>query len=507
MKKIIVALLVCVFVFASVSCSPKNESEESVNIPENADVVLEIAKESNGKTVYAVGTELDPHFFSQNVGLKGYSNGQFWECKEDDWALIESRIADMRLRRIRCMLLPSWYVISSENVKVGSYNWNSKEMRSLYKTLDTAKKFGMTVNVTFWGCDVAFMRDNSSSWATPPNEQSEQDCVDSFADCVKYLIEEKGYDCIKEVTLFNEPNSVYSGTVASACKKYCDLCVKLDESFRAKGIRDKVLFNLSDDARDCAWLAITLQNLEGIIDIANSHTYSFGDTCNEKGEIIARMSNKDICYDLPNYNLNDYKSYVSDYDVPHMWGEFGTINGVDSHKTLDKYTARRGLDVARIALNMFNMGGVGVSYWVLFSQYYSANEFSSGKIMDMGLWGFADEGYKCRPVYYSYSMMTRFIEPGDAIYPIVSEDGSVVAVAFGKEDKWSYCVVNNGETDKQIAFVNRAGKPTKLNRYVYEESSVPDDNQVIGSDLELTSDGRVLSDALPSYSFAVYTNR
>lgn len=413
----------------------------------------------------------------------------------------------MRLERIRCMLLPSWYVISADNIRQGVYDWESKEMKSFYKTLDTAMKFGMTVNVTFWGCNVGFMRDASSQWVTPPNEESEQDCVDCFADCIKYLIEDKGYTCIKEVTLFNEPNSIYSGTVASACKRYCDLCEKLDDSFKKKGIRDKVLFNLSDDARDCAWLAITLQNLEGIINIANSHTYSFGDACNEKGEVITRMSNKEICYDLPNYNLNSYKEFVSEYNVPHMWGEFGTLNGLDSHKTMDKYTARRGLDVARIALNMFNMGSVGVSYWVLFSQYYSAGDFSSGKIMDMGLWGFADEEYNCRPVYYSYSMITRFINKGDCIYPVYSEDDNIVAVAFGNGDKWSYCVVNNADASKKIAFVNRAGKPVTLNRYIYDENNVPTDNKVISSDGIITAEERVLSDNIPAFSFAIYTNK
>lgn len=506
LKKLFIVILSLLFVFQAAGCSDHSE-DATGNIPEDADVVLEIEKDSSGKTVYAVGAELDPHFFSQNVGLSGVNNGTAWECKESDWNLVESRIADMNLKRIRCMLLPSWYVISAENVRQGVYNWDSKEMNSFYKTLDTAKKFGMTVNVTFWGCNVGFMRDESSQWVTPPNAKSEQECVDSFADCIKYLIESKGYDCIKEVTLFNEPNSIYGGTVASACKRYCDLCEKLDEAFRKKGIRDKVLFNLSDDARDCAWLAITLQNLEGIIDIANSHTYSFGDACNEKGEVIARMSNKDICYDLPNYNLNAYKEFVSEYDVPHMWGEFGTLNGLDSHSTMDKYTARRGLDVARIALNMFNMGSVGVSYWGLFCQYYASSDFASGKIMDMGLWGFADEGYKCRPVYYSYSMMTRFIEQGDSIYPLYSEDDNIVAVAFGKNDKWSYCVVNNAEESKKIAFVNRAGKPTELKRYVYEESNVPEDNEVISSNGIVNADERVLADEVPSFSFVIYTNK
>ena len=65
------------------------------------------------------------------------------------------------------------------------------------------------------------------------------------------------------------------------------------------------------------------------------------------------MSNQEICYDLPHYNLNEWKQWADEYpNVPHIWGEFGTCNGAGSHQTFDKYTPERGLEIARIALNM-----------------------------------------------------------------------------------------------------------------------------------------------------------
>ena len=417
----------------------------------------------------------------------------------------------MNLKRIRVMLLPSWFVINETNTKAGIYDWDSECMQSLYRVLDTAMKFDIKVNITMWGIDSGssgFMRqEGTSDWVTVPGEGYEELFVTCFADCIKYLLEEKKYTCVREITLYNEPNSLYKGNKGN--EEYCALCTKMHEAFQEKEIRDKVLFNLSDDARDYIWLAKTLMNLEGIIDVANSHIYTFGDTYNAETQTSNRdMSNREICYELANYNLSLRKEWTDQYpDIPHIWGEFGTSNGSGSHQTSDKLSPERGLEIARIGLNFFNMGSQGMSYWVLFSQYYNRSDYNIDKIMDMGLWGFADEGYQCRPVFYSYSMMTRFIEESDMIFPIVSEDENIVAVAFRQGEKWSYCVVNNGDTEKKVSFVNMDIYPGQLSRYVYKEAAVPTDNQVIESNGIVEADGRVITDVIAPRTFAVYTNK
>ena len=125
----------------------------------------------------------------------------------------------------------------------------------------------------------------------------------------------------------------------------------------------------------------------------------------------------------------------------------------------------------------------------------------------MGLWAFADEGYQCYPVYYAYSMLTRFVEESDVIFPIESSDGNIVAVAFRQREKWSYCIVNNGDEAKKVSFVNMDNFPGELTRYVYDEANVPTDNQVIGASGKVTADGRVITDTIAPRSFVVYTNK
>ena len=95
MKKKILAFLLAVLTGAlCTACnfggdSSSSESIDTANttVPQGTEVTLSIEKEENNKTVYGIGTELDPHFFSQNVGLTGRTaDGEAWECKAEDWA-------------------------------------------------------------------------------------------------------------------------------------------------------------------------------------------------------------------------------------------------------------------------------------------------------------------------------------------------------------------------------------------------------------------------------------
>lgn len=496
MKKIVAAALAaCMLLPCVAGCG----NHLNTAVPEDTDVTFTIAKENGNRTVFGIGAEADPHFFRYGVGTSGTNENGAWECKEEDWQIIKQRFSDMNMKRLRMMLLPNWYLGTEAETNAGVYHYDTPSMQSLYRYLDTAQELDINVNITVWGVD-NYMREPSDFWVGIPKEEYRQSFVDSFADCIKYLLEEKGYDCIKEVTLFNEPNTIYYG--ARACDEYCDLCVMMHESFQAKGIRNKVLFNLSDDAREHTWLAKTLINLEGIIDVCNSHVYVYGDTYNaETGESERDMSNEDICYNLPSYNMNNFVQHAIEAGVPHMWGEFGTVNGNDS------FAPSRGIDLVRISLNAFNMGSVGMSHWTSFSLPYNPVEAANGTWARYGFWGFADEGYECRPCYYAYSLLTRFAETGDKIFPLKSADGNIVGVAFKNGKEWSYFVVNNGDENKKVSFLNMDGAPETLKRYVYDEKNVPTDNKVIGSNGEISADGRVLSDTVKARSIAVYSNK
>ncbi|MFA5659193.1 MAG: hypothetical protein WC900_07905 [Oscillospiraceae bacterium] len=490
------ALMVCIMMFAFGGCNMSDYDEygdKNANraVPSDS-LTLEISKDSSGKTIYGIGTELDPHFLYANVGRNGMDNeGNDWICKEEDWDnIIVPRIKEMKLSRLRVMLLPSWYAPAETNYVSKNYTWDSQEMQSLYKVLDLAQECGMDVNITLWGADANWIKDGSG-WVDIYKDRTVF-CI-LFADAIKYLTETKEYDCLNEITPFNEPNSLfYALGLVKGKKEYVDMCIELDSVFKEYGIRDKVKFNLSDDARDAGWLANTLENLEGICDIVNSHTYDFD----------ATMSNNDI-QSTSSYNLKEYSEVFNEYGLPHIFGEFGTNNiGENSHTCANRWTAERGLQIARIALNMLYSGSSGFSYWVLFSQYYSKTDT---QIMEMGLWGFADEAYACRPVYYSYSLFSRFTLKESDIFVIPMTDDNIIAIALRHENDWTYLVVNDSTEAKKISFLNNTKFPDTMDKYLYNQNDVPENNNLIESSGKINADGRVLTDTLLPMSFTVYT--
>ncbi len=425
--------------------------------------------------------------------MTSQADGSTVTVKESDWNdYILPRMREMKLGYIRTMLFPSWWAKEETCYTNRAYTWDSANMEDLYLVLDAAQELGMEVCLTVWYWDCDYARDEG--WTLPQKGEGDRVFAEVFADCVDYLINTRGYTCVRYITPVNEPNSVFGEhySPVQAIEAYVSMCTELDRVFREKGIREKVKFSLSDDARSSSWLYQTCELLQGVYDVVNSHTYDFG----------AADSNQDIV-NQGTYCLKNYVEAADEYGVPHVYGEFGTdiYSGTSNWKE-----PSRGLQIARIAANMFQSGSCGMSYWMLYCYYWYWLEQGHGNDNAMGLWGNADENYSCYPVYYAYSMLTRFVRAGMEIYPVQTDDPNLVAVGFKSGEDWTYLVVNDSETEsKKISFLNNARFPGAMKRYVYDQNNVPTDNKVIASNGTVTPDGRVLTDMLAPLTFTVYT--
>jgi alpha-galactosidase len=434
-----------------------------------------------------MGAELDPHFFSQNLTRNDGS-------KESDWQYVKERVKAMGLQKFRVMLQPQWYEPVNDNsdphnTDISKFTFDSPEMQSLYKVLDLAEEQQMDVCIVVWGCPVnvslldqkyahvkkCFMADpdKENVWITGPVDYDEW--AESYSALIKYLIEDRKYSCVKEITPMNEPD----GGPLLTSTEYIKMAKILDVRFKKDGIREKVRFNLSDntDTRtfyliDCA------KNLTDVADVFNSHTYIFG-------------------YDTPNDTI--YKWEKNNVDIAagagkkHLVGEFGSNQcvGATRQKDIDLYA--RGVLMTRLILNFFNAGAAGVSYWSLIDQYYG-KDADYQQMQQLGLWKYIKEAYKTdstytrikkdyevRPQYYSYSLLTRFLKPGAEIYPIDLNDDFAIGSAFkGRDGKWTYVFANATNDSKSLA-VNNPLVKDHFDIYRYEENHLPADDGMIAS--------------------------
>ena len=468
---------------------------------------------STGVSVMSIGVELDPHFFSQNVTRN---------ADPADWdKIIVKRVTDMKISSFRVMVFPEWYEPVNDNNDPSVTSWdkltfNSQEMQSLYKVLDLAQKNDISVTLVLWGAHKLnmcllepeyahikdhFLAENNSynNWMVAPKNIEEW--CENFSVLVQYLLESKKYTCVREITPMNEPSYSYNidGTVSSA--KYVEMCKKLDARFKADNIRNKVRFNLSDDAENVQFLKTCTTGLSDVADIFNSHTYLFGYETNNS--VI-------IKWEQNNLNLTNASG------KKHFVGEFGSNQTVGASRQKDIDLYERGVLMARIVLNFLNAGASGVSYWSLLDQYYSRFD-SYAQMQQLGLWrskkvDYASEpyfndikrDYQPRPQYYAYSLLTRFIRPGADVHPIDLNDKTSAATAFKSENgKWTY-VFANGSALKSYAITNGyGGADGEYDVYRYKNGELPDDDSMIQPSESVRTKDQKLEILIPSQSVVV----
>lgn len=484
-KKIVILALSACMIFSNACSGSGNQTEIPNGYKEI--VVSDIA----GSNSIGVGVEFDPHFLSQNV-QKGVSVAE-------DWAIIESRVKKMEIDRFRVMLLPSWIEPFNDNNDSNSINWDAltldnAEMQSLYKVLDLAEENGIDVNLTLWGAEnkvgiidseidsaikgagghFLVQGNEGTNWVLGTNYPEE--FAENFSMYIQHLLN-KGYTCIKEVTPINEPDWSYQINGLVSFEKYKELCLALDARFRADNIRDKVLFNLSDNTdRAVGWLEQTMTELDEITDIYNSHTYIFG-------------------YESTNATISNWeqenKNLTRNTGKPHMIGEFGSNLTTGSTRQSDIDDFRRGVLIVRQMLNFYNSGAAGASYWVLCDEYYNYTD-TYDAMMQLGLWKntkqtyYTDsayyqsikEDYEVRPQYYAFSLMSKHIPMGAEVYPIYLNNDFAIGTAFkGENGKWVYVFANgNAEGESlKLAFKQNGS----FEKYEYKEGFLPSGDNLI----------------------------
>jgi len=447
-----------------------------VNIGKNTGVQLE-----------AIGAELDPHFFSQNLTR---NDG----AKANDWNLLIKRVKQMELKKFRVMVQPQWFEPENDNkdpksTDFSKFTFNSPEMQSLYKVLDLAQEQNMEVCIVIWGCPVyvapldpkyahvktSFMADTSKKnvWITGPTDYDEW--AENYTALIRHLIEVKKYSCVNEITPMNEPD----GGPLLTSTEYIEMAKVLDERFKNEGLRDKVKFNLSDNTdtrtfylEDCA------KNLQNVADIFNSHTYIFG----------YNTPNKEI-YDWEHNNVN----ISAAAGKKHLVGEFGSNQTVGATRQKDIDLYERGVLMTRLVLNFLNAGAAGVSYWSLIDQYYG-KDADYEQMQQLGLWKYVKEAYKIdstytriqkdyevRPQYFAYSLLTKYLKPNAEIYPLELNEDFATGTAFkGKDDKWVYVFANGSNEDKELEITNPEIKGN-FSIYRYEKDKLPQGDQLISS--------------------------
>ncbi len=345
--------------------------------PIEGPATLTVTNESPCESINGFGAEDDGWFYSPENAARGVT--------EEDYKIREGRIEWMDPDWVRMFI---WHPDWCPSGDWETFTFDSPNMLSHYRSLDLYQRIGARVNLAGaeWG-----MKD--------PYGQPEK-YAHAIGELYEYLIRKKGYTCIGDWTLSNEPNGAFTafGYSFEAFSKIHQL---VKQEFIRRGLQIRIVG--SDDAQDTNWFRQSVED-EGYFktaDLFSSHRYfAFADRLLASYFFQSRLE--------PLAAKTPRKSFIV--------GEFGfhdDRSGTLVNPIMETYPYA--VWSTEFVIDGLNLGVAGYSMWCLHEMVYPGGGF-----MNYGLWNYKDDNWQVRPVYHAWANFTRETEAGERVRRVES---------------------------------------------------------------------------------------
>ncbi|CAM4226214.1 uncharacterized protein YjdB [Paenibacillus endophyticus] len=407
-----------------------------------AENVTVYAADALQQPFYGFGTQFDPY-----VG----SNRIISPLSDEQWDQVMTRAEYMRMGFSRLALACNAF---SPTLTVGEYDWNTDEMKQIYKILDRLKADGTTVLLSSWRMD--YENDTVS------NNSSEK-YVDLIVDALDYLINTKGYTNIKYYQHVNEPK-----TNKISWEGYKQAVVWL---------KDKI----ADRNLPVALMATGNQPGTGLYDSKNQlelapYLGAYDVHFYPSQASIANASNSVVATRMKELSDSPKPLFISEA------GSFDNVTSDDHQPNVRNYWYS--LHQVDYAMQAVFQGVSGISAWIM-------DDAMHGK-----LWGMWDifNSPNPRPWFYSYSLLSRYVEQGSTLYqPEAGNDRTTRMLVSSKAvddgtKNWTIAAVNRGTESREFTVRIPGVASATWDLYKYTQDYHPTDaNALPVKDSEITN--------------------
>jgi hypothetical protein len=408
--------------------------------------------------------------------------------KENKEAGVNETDVILNLERIKEMELPITRIFVpwetwNPNLDYKTFTWGSDEMQSLYKTLDFYQRMGTGVILV------------TVDWFKESPWSNTQLSAQAVLGLLEYLVKTKGYTCIQFWTLTNEPELTYGWLKKLPFENYVRIHRLIKSGLKRKKIQIRIIG--SDEVESKKWFKESVRSLYGIADIFSSHLYLYpqdilliSDYFKERLGIIKRAS-------------------FAKRNTPFFLCEFG-FRGDDfgscSNSLMEDY--EYGLYTADLCIEALNSKVSAVSLWCLY-QIRLIDEVNpdGGKMMGIGLWAYKDKDWRPFPIFYLYSLFTKYIKSGSRILKVKVSPANILKVAC-VEHKGKYSLFILNATNREQRFlIEPQGLNLDLRKYIYSKSklSMPHQRGLLMANGQVKVRG-YLKDKIAASSVILYTN-
>ncbi|MEN8254491.1 MAG: hypothetical protein ABFR33_03370 [Verrucomicrobiota bacterium] len=327
-----------------------------------------------------VNDSIDGFGFEDDGWLYNKENAEKGGLDEKDYALMRERIEWMQPGYVRMF---AWYGIWNPSRDWKTFDFENDGMTSYCRTLDLYQKLGAKVNI-------AGVEWNFEKWPRP------EQLANSIASYVEHMVKEKGFTCIKQWTLTNEPN-LHLASTGGNWNLYKAYHQAVAAEFKKRGLDIEVVG--SDETGCLSWTDRCVQDDE------------YHKLC---GAYSAHFYINDVSFDQAYLLIKDHTDLIRSKgsDLEFIVGEYGFLNE-RTKAPMENILAEEypyAVQNHSFGIDALNAGADAIAYWCLHEVYYP------GKRMTFGLWNYKDRGWGIRPVYHSHAAFTRFTSSGDTVY-------------------------------------------------------------------------------------------
>lgn len=426
MKMKLILLWACAFLLSHASCGESDGPELPEADPRN-DLVIK-------------AEVINPAFVGNGAQWGGYDILRTWTgsptLSERDWEKLFHRVRFMRPPLVRIMVSAGWnYMVN------GQYD-PSKSEAVLLKILDFCQQEGIAVLFGEWG--------HSGGTAI------DQAWLENSARFIEWLINTKGYSCIRYFNMVNEPNGDWS-SINGNYALWKDLIGQFHGKLVAKGLASKVTLIGPDVAvwstNLTSWVQNASADLGDKIGTYDIHTYP-KETEVRDGSYQAMIrayrnaapAGKDMLMGELGFKYAAASALGQENARRIAADEYASD---DSNMMI--YDAFYGIDMADAVIQNMRAGFGGVIAWDLDDAMYNIDGGASVKLKRWGFWNIlgeekfgnaADEAV--RPWFYPMSLLSRYFPRGSRIFQVrLPDKAGLRAVAGEKDGKYTVAIVNS----------------------------------------------------------------
>lgn len=409
---------------------------------------------------------LNSSFKGNGVQWGGYDLIESWTgnttLSENDWTKLFKRVRFMQPPLMRIMVTAGW------NYSIDNQYIPTKSDPVLCKILSFCQEEGITVIIGEWG--------------HTGGKSIDQAWLENSVRFFDWLINTKGFSCIRYFNMVNEPNGDWSSTKGDYA-----LWKTLINQFHAKLVEKGLDSKITIIGPDVAvwntgltsWINNATADLAGKIGTYDIHTYP-----NESEVRDGTYSKMVKAYrdEVPASKEILMTELGFKYAATSILGKQNLQRiAADKYASDDSnmfvYDAFYGIDMADAMIQNMLAGYGGNILWDLDDAMYNVGGAGSTKLKRWGFWNIlgtekfenpSDENI--RPWFYTASLLSRYFPRGSKIYSMsLPNKYGLRAVAGEIKGKYSIAIVNSHTVSYSVDLKMENGKELKdLRVYNYQ---------------------------------------